>query len=379
MVNDNHPSVTVLGYAPSPDQIERWFSQQGLSQLLIGESVQGRPLYLYSNQNFDIRKKHVLFLSLVHGNEPLGLLSLLWTVELWMARTKGRLRTRFYNERHKDRLGILWFPIVNIDAYTLNLQHGEGCRRTNLRMTCPDDVKVIRSCPHSSRGGVDLNRNHGMDWNGTFADQDTDDPDLGGFCGITYKGTSPWSEPESRAIRNVVKKWKIVSAMSFHTRSTIDADALLIHPFTSARPLSSHPIERLTRYREWSKRLNEKQLYKTGSANETIGYTASGSTIDWMDSQGVISFVLESRSPCDGRWCVGPEVANATQEDGQTGLRLVELTEAICPDVGQGRDVAIFLVVLAIVYLSSRRSRSCPSPSLSWHCRRHLYPERRRE
>jgi hypothetical protein len=115
--------------------------------------------------------------------------------------------------------------------------------------------------------------------------------------------------------------------MSFHTRGDVASEALLIHPFTSARPISE--LANLAVYRAWSQTLNDRDLYIAGTAQETIQYTASGSTIDWMASQSVMAFVIESRTPCaEGRWCP-PEYADAVHEitraDGRTGTILVQL------------------------------------------------------
>jgi hypothetical protein len=43
---------------------------------------------------------------------------------------------------------------------------------------------------------------------------------------------------------------------------------------------------------------------KVGTALETVGYTASGTTMDWLDSIGVYSLVAEVILPTNGsRWC----------------------------------------------------------------------------
>lgn len=59
-----------------------------------------------------------------------------------------------------------------------------------------------------------------------------------------------------------------------------------------------------TRQQEQSKNHGPNQhehyyhSYLTGTSSKTISYMASGSTIDWMHDQGVTSFVVESRTPC---------------------------------------------------------------------------------
>jgi len=371
--------------APTPRQVDEWLTslvvgggardddgsvvgdnnnhrrpQPLLQRVRVGTSVQGRPLYLYKSaatgsgrrRKRPSRGPSVLFLSLVHGNEPMGLLSHLWAIEMLL------LGGGFAGD-DEDDVDLLFFPIVNADAYALNVEFGQGCRRTNLRWTCSagsdnsnnttmsqkhnlrrgdggadyadDDADAVHRCPEPSRGGVDLNRNHPVaGWDGAG----NDDDEFGDDCGITYKGPEPWSEPESRAVRDVVRTYGPTAALSYHTRGFKSSPALLIHPFTSSRPLEQNV--HLDLYRDWSARLNWDGYYdKTGSAMEVIGYTASGSTIDWMhssrstpsSSDGVISFVVESKTPCDGRWCLDyPEqVWNYTHRDGRTGVELVRL------------------------------------------------------
>lgn len=49
--------------------------------------------------------------------------------------------------------------------------------------------------------GVDLNRNYGIDWNLTRAENDTKDLD----CSEFYGGAAPFSEKETQAIKNFVQ------------------------------------------------------------------------------------------------------------------------------------------------------------------------------
>lgn len=125
----------------------------------IGHSVQNRDIVLYELSpagNVEVVDSGdvpvVLFLSLVHGNEVMGLLALLRTVEII---TKP-------DALPQRPVRILLVPFVNIDAYTLNREAGQGgCRRTNLRPTCDSaDTEDATSCTAYIGGGVDLNRNH---------------------------------------------------------------------------------------------------------------------------------------------------------------------------------------------------------------------------
>lgn len=148
-------------------------------------------------------------------------------------------------------------------------------------------------------------------------------------CGWNYHGSQPWSEPETRAVRDVVLNNNVTAAISFHSRHRQDQIPLLIHPYTSARNFERNmPYRDRRRFRSWSNVLNKDQFYVTGTAEEAIEYTAGGSTIDWMYSVGAIPFVVETVPPCDDRWCSylpDDEVWEAIERYGSTGHQLIQL------------------------------------------------------
>ena len=121
-------SIQKLGTAPSVQAIDDWLVDLDWSRDVVGTSVQGRDLVAYSfafssspaptsSSNFAAT---VMFLSLTHGNEPMGLLSLLSTVQ--MLSRPPSLRQRRQQSLTPTRVVII--PVVNVDAYTLNLEAG---------------------------------------------------------------------------------------------------------------------------------------------------------------------------------------------------------------------------------------------------------------
>jgi len=320
-------SFNELGTAPSTEVVHEWMVQaMGLIPTVVGKSFQGRDLVLYEQERLSssIEQEEgptILFLSLVHGNEPAGLLTLLSAVEkLRQKRLRGPREARLW-----------FFPIVNIDAYTLNRDFPYGCRRTNMRTTChyfryQDPVEIITACPRMVPDGVDLNRNFPIDWNGTYSG-DAFRQSQEATCSHSYHGASPFSEPETVAIRTVVEKYQVTAAMSFHTRAEMDRPALLIHPYTPKRPLGQMSREDLQKFRHWSKAMDPWRLYIRGTAQETIKYTAGGTTIDWLYSVNVTAFVVEIPVACNNRWCPDDLAkANAISiRHGATATRFVEL------------------------------------------------------
>ena len=74
--------------------------------------------------------------------------------------------------------------------------------------------------------------------------------------------------------------------------------------------------------------LNKDIFYVAGTANETIHYTAGGSTVDWMYSVNITPFVVEVVPPCDNRWCLSigsQEVHRDMERYGCTGRHLIDL------------------------------------------------------
>jgi hypothetical protein len=317
-----------LGLAPSVPDVMEWFQEDhGMSPIILGESVQGRNLTAFqwstsisghgpsSTSTIEGSPSSVLlFLSLVHGNEPLGLVALLQTAELLISKAPELAR------QYQHGLQIIFFPIVNIDAYTLNREFGKGCRRTNLATTCTNVGDENFQCPLIVRRGVDLNRNFPVDRNMHAGPN--------AACNYNYVGVEPFSEPETRAIRDLVLLHRPVAALSFHSRAR-STTSLLIHPFTSSRPQILMNREDDLRFRKWSKAMSYQQRdFVTGNAIESIGYTAGGTTIDWLYSINVTGFVLEASAVCNSRWCDtkhSSKVFRSAQRYAHAGLTLTEM------------------------------------------------------
>ena len=87
-------------------------------------------------------------------------------------------------------------PVVNVDGLAFveegwNKEHELKIKRKNMN---PNLLKY-NLCPDLTDTGVDLNRNYGVDWYKPGGN--SDEP-----CAQDYRGTAPFSEPETRAIRD---------------------------------------------------------------------------------------------------------------------------------------------------------------------------------
>ena len=162
----------------------------------VGSSFSGAPLRAYclglscaaQAQGDGGSAPGVLLTSLLHGREPLG--------ALVNANLAGRLLERAAAGEASAlallyaRRVVLW-PNGNPDAYAFNLASPRSnMARKNRNPTCPGGGY--------SEAGVDLNRNFDFAWS---VDNVGSSP---APCAEDFRGGAPFSEPESRALRDFV-------------------------------------------------------------------------------------------------------------------------------------------------------------------------------
>lgn len=134
-------------------------AEAAVTSTVIGYSVQGRPIVAYRVGNPNSAVKRVL-VGQMHGTEPYG-----YDAAMAVVRDPGTVRVD------------LWVvPTVNPDGRALG-------RRGNAH-------------------GVDLNRNFSTGWKYVYGPGEP-----------YYQGPAPWSEPETRVLRDLldrVNPWKTV-------------------------------------------------------------------------------------------------------------------------------------------------------------------------
>lgn len=132
--------------------------------------------------------------------------------------------------------------------------------------------------------GVDINRNYPTGWNscsGSSSNTSAQD----------YRGTGPASEPETRAMMNLVASIKPVFNISYHSFSEI-----VLYPF-GCRPKRTPTEEAVESI---GAEIGKKIDYRPGTAWELL-YNADGGDIDWMYTEHqVIPYVIEVNSSFAG-------------------------------------------------------------------------------
>ncbi len=245
----------------------------------IGSSFEGRTIWAFKisdNPDSDEEEPEVFYNSLIHAREPAAMMTVLYFAwELVENYNLDPLLSYLVNERE------IWFvPVVNPDGYVYNElinPNGGGMHRKNRRPGC------------TSSPGVDLNRNWGFQWG---YDNVGSSPDM---CASTYRGTAPFSEPETQTIRDFVQAHDFQTVFNYHTYGN-----LLIRPFGYSSN-ADLPAPDNDTYMELGQDLTADNHYLFGTGTETVGYMVNGDAVDYMyGDQGIINFTPEVGAASEG-------------------------------------------------------------------------------
>ncbi|MGH3311935.1 MAG: M14 family metallopeptidase [Streptomyces sp.] len=198
---------------------------------------------------------------------------------------------------------VLVVPVVNVDGFEKSVNDGQkvdlrdiddggtasvlatpgnAYKRKNCRIVDGQQPAAGECALATSPGGfgvgVDLNRNYGGYWGGPGASDKSPDP--------TYRGAAPFSEPETRNVRDLVSSRQVTGLITNHTYSNLvlrpggvapdtkrpNGEAVGIPPDDAAmKTLGDTMAEQngYTSQQSW-------QLYDTTGTTEDWSYNATG-------------------------------------------------------------------------------------------------------
>lgn len=226
----------------------------------IGTTGEGRKIFavkISSNPMVDdTTKPEVLYTALIHSREPQAMMTLMYFM-FYLLENYGTNDEVTYLLDHRQ----LWFvPIINPDGYVYN------------QTTNPSGGGMWRKNRRNNGGsyGIDLNRNYGTFtyWNSPNGGSSTDP------SSDTYRGTAPFSEVETSAMRDFVNSRRFRNALNYHTYSN-----LLIYPWAYIDPTLTPDSSYFT---YWANEMTSYNGYQPGTASQTVGYFVRGSSDDWM-------------------------------------------------------------------------------------------------
>ena len=183
-----------------------------------------------------------------------------------------------------DRVRVFVFPVVNPDGFVVSRGEDPGApsgedpmHRRNCRPATPEEAEE----PCVDRNPVDLNRNYGAGWGGRGAsNSNTSD---------SFRGTAPFSEPESQAVHEFSQRHQIMHVQSTHN---IVGQVLRQPGFQDYGALS--PDESIM------KPLGD-QMAEATDYDSLLGYElydVHGATEDWnYIAQGAMGYTIELGPP----------------------------------------------------------------------------------
>ena len=260
----------------------------------IGTTIEGRTIWamkISDNPNIDEDEPEVFYSGLIHAREPITIELLLYFMR-HLTNNYGTdpVVTDIVNNRE------FWFvPIINPDGYEHN------------RLTNPDGGGMWRKNRRNNGGGVygvDLNRNFGYMW---------------GYDNIgsspypsseTYRGTAPFSEPETQAVRDFINSHDFVTALNYHSYSN-----LLIYPWGYEEQFP----EDFWIYKEIGDSISAYNGYISAPGWVTLYLVNGGSDDweygDWSGKNKIISFTPEVGSVDDYFWPPTDRILPLCQEN----------------------------------------------------------------
>lgn len=217
----------------------------------------------------------VLYTALHHAREPNSLSQLIFFMYYLLENYNSDPDIKYL----VDNTQLCFIPCVNPDGYIYNqvtFPSGGGMWRKNRRNNGDGSM------------GVDLNRNYGQSWgyndSGSSPNPESD----------AYRGTEPFSEPETQAVRYFCEQHQFKLALNYHTFSD-----LLIYPWGYEASIYTPDSALFTQYGQL---LTQDNKFRFGTANETVGYVTNGSSDDWMYGE------QSTKPPI---YAITPEVGNA--------------------------------------------------------------------
>jgi len=247
------------------DEISNTYTNIAATKVNIGTTFEGRDIYMLKisdNPNSDesATEPAVYYDAMHHAREPLSMMSTLYYM-FWLVENYGTDPTATHIINNRE---LFFVPLVNVDGYEYNIStnpSGGGYWRKNR------SSNLGSSCT-----GTDPNRNYGADWGGPGASTDP--------CSDTYRGSGPFSEPCTQAVRDLVNSINPSMAFSCHSYSEIyiesDWDALNAEKFYADYSLDMCAEENFG--------------YEQG---ESLLYAVSGATTEFLNSVGAISWTPE--------------------------------------------------------------------------------------
>ena len=259
------------------------------TKISIGNSIENRPIYtvkISDNPEFDENEPEILYTALHHAREPQSMMQMIYFMYYLLENYNTDPSVQYLVNNRE----LYFIPVVNPDGYEYN------------RTTNPSGGGMWRKNRRNNGGsyGVDLNRNYGpySYWNAPNGGSSTTP------SSDTYRGTAPFSEPETNSIKNFLASREFNNALNYHTYGN-----LLIYPYGAL----SYETPDSTIFREYAVDMTSYNGYTYGTDMQTVGYSTRGNSDDYFyDGDTVLNsgkiFAMTPEVGSTGFWPTQAEI-----------------------------------------------------------------------
>ena len=283
---------------------------------VIGKSYQGRDIVaikISDNVATDEAEPEVLYDAQLHAREHLTAEMTLYLLEMYTSGYASDTRVR--NVVNGREIWII--PQVNPDGSEYDI--ATGSYRSWRKNRQPNSG--------SSYVGTDLNRNFGYKWGCCGGSSGSTSSD-------TYRGTAPFSAPETQVVRNFVNSrivggvQQIKASMDFHSYSE-----LVLWPFghTSADTTTGMTADQNRTFSTLGKQMAALNGYTPEQSSDL--YVTDGDLLDWLwGTHKIFAYTLEMYPKSASGGGFYPPASVITRETTRNKTAALLLAEtADCP------------------------------------------------
>lgn len=269
-------------------------------------TIEGNPIYyvkISDNATVDETEPEILYTAVHHAREAESLSQLIYYMWYLLENYSSDQKIQYL----VDNTEMFFVPCLNPDGYMYNQMtdpNGGGMWRKNRRNNLDGEF------------GVDLNRNYDYFWG-------FDDTGSSPFTADeTYRGTAPFSEPETQAISNFTAAHEFKYALNYHTYGNH-----LVQPFGYIPDL--YPADS-AQYSIYGNALTAENRYHVGPPNQTVNYVVNGNSDDWMYGEQVVKPKIYAWTPevglqTDGFWPAPDRIIPLANDNIYANLMLPKL------------------------------------------------------
>ncbi|XP_008576764.1 PREDICTED: carboxypeptidase O, partial [Galeopterus variegatus] len=258
-------------------EIYQWMKQisekytEVVTQHLLGMTYEDRPMYYLKISQPSNNSKKIIWIDCgIHAREWIAPAFCQWFVKEILQNYKMNSRI----SRFLGKLDFCVLPVLNIDGYVYTWTTDRFWRKSRS------------SHNNGTCFGTDLNRNFNASWCTVGASKNCQD--------ITFCGTGPVSEPETKAVTSFVESRKedILCYLTIHSYGQF-----ILTPYGYTKNKTSNHEELIRVGQKAANALKAKHgtNYTVGATSHVL-YDVSGSSKDWAQGIGIpFSFTFELR------------------------------------------------------------------------------------